>query len=54
MEQDDLTPAARQLLKDQERLKSELVKTAMAAKAKREKLRAETKARAFANDDSET
>ena len=51
MEQDDLTTAARQLLKDQERLKSKLLKTLMGAKAKRERLRAESEARTFANDD---
>ena len=55
MEQDDLTPAARQLLNDQERLKSEWVKLARtAAHARVEKLRAETEARESANDESET
>jgi hypothetical protein len=53
VEQDDLTPAARRLLKDQERLKSERLKTAMAARTKRKKLRAETEVPGFANDDFE-
>ena len=48
MEQDDLTPAARQLLADQERLKSERSK---AAQANAEKLRADLKATGSANDE---
>lgn len=55
MEQDDLTPAARQLLKDQEKLRSEWIKVAKTtAHARVEKLRAEAKARKTANDDSDT
>ncbi|MFL6727620.1 MAG: hypothetical protein ACJ8FS_14065 [Sphingomicrobium sp.] len=55
MEQDDLTPAARQLLNDQKRLKSEWRARAMkAAQARGEKLRAEMEARGNANDDAES
>ena len=55
VEQDGLTPAARQLLNDQEKLKAGWVKFAQAAAhARVEKLRAETDARESANDDSET
>lgn len=48
MEQDDLTPAARQLLQGTERLKSERLKT---VQAKSEKLRAAMEARGGANDE---
>lgn len=48
MEQDDLTPAARQRLRDAGRLKSERHKT---ARAKSEKLRAAMEAGGAANDE---
>ena len=51
MEQDHLTPAARQHLVAQERLNSERLK---AAQAKGEKLRAGAKARGPANDERRT
>jgi hypothetical protein len=58
MEQDGLAPEARQRLIDQERLRTERLKRLKtellpAAQAKAEKLRAETEARGFANEDPE-
>jgi len=49
MEQDGLTPAARQHLNDADRLKAERVET---VKAQAKKLRKSIEARGTANDDS--